>query len=261
MNNYENYLNDLNQDLDCLELEPLDTLTKFVQGIKITTAVIKKLRDCAVSKGFEGKDEEIHFFKYLKPQIFSNLIYYRKLLQIDKLQEYFNTNQEFYHYYRSGATFLDEHYFLRKNADVSLNLDAICFLTDLQFSTSHDSSVAMIMAHNKLILHLKREMLRLDDTPLKITESHRKRAPSKLFWTANKVDLIELIYALYTSGAINRGAANINEIADSFETLLGTDLGDFYRTYSEIRSRKIHRTKFMEKLKESLDQHMLSLDR
>ena len=259
----------------------MDTLTKFVQGIKITTAVIKKLRDCAVSKGFEGKDEEIHFFKYLKPQIFSNLIYYRKLfaieskrprstneaqrqyfvLQIDKLQEYFNTNQEFYHYYRSGATFLDEHYFLRKNADVSLNLDAICFLTDLQFSTSHDSSVAMIMAHNKLILHLKREMLRLDDTPLKITESHRKRAPSKLFWTANKVDLIELIYALYTSGAINRGAANINEIADSFETLLGTDLGDFYRTYSEIRSRKIHRTKFMEKLKESLDQHMLSLDR
>ncbi|MCB0447991.1 MAG: RteC domain-containing protein, partial [Gelidibacter sp.] len=84
---------------------------------------------------------------------------------------------------------------------------------------------------------------------------------SKLFWTAHKVDLIELIYALYTSGAINRGTANINDIANSFEILLGADLGDFYRTYSEIRARKIHRTKFMDALRESLDRHMLNLDR
>jgi hypothetical protein len=119
----------------------------------------------------------------------------------------------------------------------------------------------MIMAHNKLIAHLKREILKLDNIPMKTAQSHGKRANRKLFWTAHKVDLIELIYALYSSGAINRGAANINDIAGSFEMLLGTDLGDFYGTYSEIRARKIRRTKFMDKLRESLDRHMLNLDR
>ncbi|PKQ44224.1 RteC domain-containing protein [Confluentibacter flavum] len=281
MNIYEDYLNDLNQDLECLEREPLDALSKSEQGIRKITLVIKKLRDKVVLEGFRGKDEEIHFFKHIKPQVFGKLIYYRKLFtmeskrprstneaqrqyfvtQIDKLQEYFNNNQEFYHYYRSGATFLDEHYFMRRDAEITFHLDTLHVVTDIPFSTSHDSSVAVIMAYNQLIVYSKKEIGKLDNGYVKITESHKGNSIPKLFWTSTKVDLIELIYALHASGAINRGAANINDIADSFEILLETDLGDYYRTYSEIRSRKLHRTKFIDKLKESLDQHMLNLDR
>lgn len=277
---YEDFLNTLNQDLESLEQEHLDALAKSEKGIKVTTVIIKELRDQVVTKGFHGKDEEKHFFKHTKPHVFSKLIYYRKLFtieskrprscneaqkqyfveQIDTLQEYFNNNLEFYHYYRSGATVLDDHYFLRRNADVRLNLDTFHFLIDTQFSTSHDSSVSVIIAYNMLIAYLKKEMEKLDYKHGKSNGSQRKKSIQKLFWTSNKVDLIELIYALHASGAINRGAANINDIADSFETLLEMDLGDYYRTYLEIRSRKIRRTKFLDKLKDSLDQHMLNLD-
>lgn len=281
MNIYEDYLKDLNQDLECLEREPLDALSKSEQGMKKITLVIKELRDRVVLEGFSGANEEIYFFKHIKPQMFGKLIYYRKLFtieskrprstneaqrqyfvtQIDKLQEYFNNNQEFYHYYRSGATFLDEHYFMRRNAEIAFHLDTFHVLTDIPFSTSHDSSVAIILAYNQLIAYSRKEIGKLDNSYKKTTGSHKGNSMPKLFWTSTKVDLIELIYALHASGAINRGAANINDIADSFEMLLETDLGDYYRTYTEIRSRKLHRTKFIDKLKESLDQHMLNLDR
>lgn len=75
---------------------------------------------------------------------------------------------------------------------------------------------------------------------------------SRLFWTANKTDLIELIYALQSSGAINSGTADIKEVASACEHIFNIDLGDFYRTFLEIKSRKINQTKFIDNIKESL---------
>lgn len=281
MSNYEDYLNGLNQDLERLEVEPMDVLRKSEQGIKITTLTIKRLRDQVVSQDFVDQAAEIHFFKHIKPQVLGKLIYYRKLYvmeskrprstmklqrqyliaQIDSLQSYFDKHHEFCRYYRSDATILDTHYFLRSSTDVPLYLEAFFVFTDPTFSTSHDCLVAIIIAYNKLILYMKKELVKLDRRSIITAPSHKRKSIAKLFWTGNKVDLIELIYALYASGAINRGTANINEIANTFETLLETDLGDYYHTYSEIRSRKIHRTKFLDKLKDSLDRHMLNLER
>lgn len=83
---------------------------------------------------------------------------------------------------------------------------------------------------------------------------------SRLFWTANKTDLIELIYALQSSGAINSGTADIKEMATACELLFNIDLGDYYRTYLEIRSRKTNQTKFLDKMKDSLVTRMESAD-
>ena len=84
--------------------------------------------------------------------------------------------------------------------------------------------------------------------------------PSSLSWTGNKADLIEIIYALQTIGVFNKGEASIKEIATVFEKVFHIELGDYYRTFVEIRSRKINQVKFIENLKETLLKRMQYLD-
>ena len=72
------------------------------------------------------------------------------------------------------------------------------------------------------------------------------------FKLLNKIDIIELIYALHNSGSINKGTADIKEIAVIFEQVLNIDLGNYYHIFVELKARKTKRTKFLDFLKESL---------
>lgn len=78
------------------------------------------------------------------------------------------------------------------------------------------------------------------------------RSSVTLRWTASKVALVELIYALFCSNSLNDGDAEIREITKAFENLFSVDLGDVYHAFSEIRDRKIEPTKFLDLLKDSL---------
>lgn len=273
MKKYEEILKKLETELEKLESETEDTLHKAESGIKITKEVLEQLRDLVVNQHFKKASIEIDFFKNVKPQVYSKLIYYVKLFNIeskrprssnksqskylnkhiDKLQIYFNDNLEFYHYYRRGATTLDEQYFMRGKADIRLYPDTFHFFTDKQFSTSHDSSVATILAYDMLIIHLKKEIDKLENNNgMETINSPNPMLSSKLFWTGSKTDLIELIYALHSSGTINSGTADIKEMAAVCEQIFNIDLGNYYHTFIEIRSRKTNSTKFIDNLKESL---------
>lgn len=271
---------ELDTKLEKLESEIEDILRKAEKAIKIIKQALIQLRGIVVEQSFKRKSDEIDFFRNVKPQVFSKLIYYVKLFNIeskrprssnksqikylnkhiDKLQIYFNDNLEFYHYYRRGAAFLDEQYFLRGKADIRLHPEAFHFFADEQFSTSHDSTVATILAYDMLIIHLKTEVDKLENNNSMETNIQAFQNQSKLFWTGNKVDLVELIYALNASGAINSGTSDIKELASVFEQIFNIELGDYYRTYLEIRLRKISNTKFIDTLKESLLKRMEESD-
>ena len=125
---YQQLLTEFESQLDKLENGEGDILFKAETGIVLVEKYIKKLQKEIVKKTFTSQTEEIYFFKHIKPQIFSKLIYYGKLFnieskrprvsnmaqvkylkhQIDKLQIFFNDNLEFYNYYRRGAMSLDE---------------------------------------------------------------------------------------------------------------------------------------------------------
>jgi hypothetical protein len=111
-----------------------------------------------------------------------------------------------------------------------------------------------------LIVYLQKEIELIENKNGMETNINAFQKQSKLFWTGNKTDLIELIYALHTSGAINSGTADIKEVALVCEQMFNVNLGDYYRTFLEIRSRKINQTKFIDKLKESLTNKMLESD-
>lgn len=280
MKSYDSILSSFDLELDFLESEYEDILIKAEEGVQITKRALLQLRNKCAKRNFKNIDEEVHFFKQVKPQIFSKLIYYQKLFNIeskrprssnksqikyfnkhiDRLQNYFNDHLEFYHYYRRGATFLDEHYFVRGKIDIRLFPDTFSFFIDDKFSTSHDTTVATILAYDMLIVHLKTEIDKLENQNGMEATINPFQKQSRLFWTANKTDLIELIYALHSIGAINSGTADIKEMASACEQLFNVELGDYYRTYLEIRSRKINQTKFIDKLKESLVARMQNAD-
>lgn len=276
---YEKILKKLDHDLDHLELEEEDILVKAEKGIKFSKQTLKTVRNIIVDHEFESKLEEIHFFKCTKPKIYSKLIYYVKLFNIEnkrprgsnksqvkylnnnieKLQTYFNDHLDFYHYYRREATVFDEQYFLRGKADIRLFPDTFHFFVDEQFATSHDSTVATILAYDLLIVHLKREIDKLENNSnyanLKLLQ--RK---TKITWTAHKIYLIELIYALHSTDVINNGTVDIKDIAYFVEKTFKIDLGDYYRAFLEIRMRKNGRTKFLDILKQQLTKRMDDTD-
>lgn len=276
----ERIIQGLEKELIQLELDDISLLEYAEEGIRQTKQALESLRKVVFSNSFVNKQEEITFFKHLKPKIFSRLIYYVKLfnieskrprsssksqikylnLQIDKLQVYFNDNLEFYNYYRRGALHLDKHYFIRGKSNIRLHPDSFHFFTDDQFSTSHDATVATILAYDMLIIHLKQEIDKLENYNNMEATIHPYQKQSKLFWTGSKTDLIELIYALQASGAINSGTADIKEMATACEQLFNVDLGNIYQTFIEIRARKINNTKFIDKLKESLENRLEESD-
>lgn len=204
---YEKILKLLDEELEVLETDTEDIIQKAEKGIKITRRSLDLLRELVNDKEFKDSVAEIFFFKNIKPQVFSKLIYYLKLFNIktkrprsskksqakylnnhiDKLQVYFNDNLEFYHYYRRGASFLDEQYFLRGKADIRLHPEIFHFFTDKQFSTSHDSTVATIIAYDMLITHLKTEIDKLENNnSMETKNSSNPMLTSKLFWTGHK---------------------------------------------------------------------------
>jgi hypothetical protein len=92
------------------------------------------------------------------------------------------------------------------------------------------------------------------------SESGKSVNDTVLKWTDSKTGLIELMYALRQKGCFNHGQAEIKEIAEFFEQTLDIDLGNYYRTFQEIRIRKSGRTNFLDQLKTVLIQYMDDVD-
>jgi hypothetical protein len=101
---------------------------------------------------------------------------------------------------------------------------------------------------------------------LNYLELHGKKEKStvvpktKLTWTDSKTALIELIYAFHSQASLDNGKVDIKEIATYFEQTFNVDLGDYYKTFLEIRIRKSSRTKYLDSMRESLLKKMDNAD-
>ena len=164
------------------------------------------------------------------------------------IKDFFDKNLDFYQYYRTNSTFLDEKYFLRGNVDFKINLNNYYFEFDPKFSTTQDCKVALIMANDLLSIYIDKKIIELE----KALNGIYTTQISKLQWTASKVALIELIYALQTEGVFNNGTANVKDNANRFPETFNVDLGQYRRMFLDIRTRKDDRAKFINTLKDKL---------
>tara|TARA_B100000949_G_C14239243_1_gene432698 strand:+ start:200 stop:1048 length:849 start_codon:yes stop_codon:yes gene_type:complete len=271
-------LTNLNDQLSFINLEIDNESTRCERAIEVILKTIKALKIVVQKTKFKTDAEEIKFFKEIKPQFTSKLIYYNTIFKIEmkkpnggnrivkkyynnelvKLKAFFDNELEFSRYYRSRSTYLDHKYFLRSRFDIKMSLDSYYFEADTSFSTSHDYKVAKILANDLIQLYLENNLVLIGN---KDNGEKSQRKPNlKMIWTSPKVALIELVYALHTEGVFNNGAADLKDIAEYFEHIFEIDLGQYRRTFLEIRTRKADRAKFLTTLNKGLLKRMEDTD-
>lgn len=252
-----------------------DFCKKAERCLGAALGTLDELKEFIINYTFTSKEEEIYFFKILKPQFVAKTIYYLKLVnlqpkmpmgsnkalkkflltELEQLNHYFDNNMDFYQYYRSGAVALDEKYFLRGRQETWYSLDGFFLDADNRFSTSHDYKVSKILANELLRAYFNKELNRIENSMQQLPLNSQP-VTTGLKWTASKTDLAELIYALHAAGCINSANTDLKKIANVFETVFNIDLGDYYRMYVEMRLRKNRRTRLLDALKEQLVRKM-----
>ncbi|MEO6522934.1 MAG: RteC domain-containing protein [Mucilaginibacter sp.] len=263
----ERFYSALENQLNEVSINEESVAEQYKTSITLCKKAMAKLKNYISSYAFENKEDEIYFFKVVKPQFYSKYIYfinvYKFIMQtppgsegilkdyinyeLADIKRFFDHNQAFYQYYRSGSTQMDELYFTRGGFDVHVDLEE--FEEDEQYSTSHDYKLSKIIANEKyqdfLNLQLQKS-IEHDETPPEMG------LELPLTWTFNKTDLVELIYALVALGVFNNGNTEIRSVVSFFQTVFQVDLGSYYHKYQDIMKRKKERTAFLDKLKLAL---------
>lgn len=269
----ENY----SKSLLIIENSNLEEETNLKASIKLSKDCLCQLRYHLREFKFPTKEVEINFFKYQKPQIYGNLKFLvSKLIflsekpngNINEQRSYINVilkkmedrkkrNIEFFKYYKHNENSLDDKYFIRGNSQLELYSNTMHLDNDPEFSTSYDLKAAEIIAYDLLTSYYEQEInkLHLKENNLTIKEV-KPSILNNLSWTASKTDLIELIYALHVSGALRNGSTDIKKIIDISSELFNIDLGNYYKTYAQIKDRQKDSTKFLDKLKFNLIQKL-----
>ena len=265
------------RNIDCAIYEKIDvdnwniSVEVVLDVVEFLQRSLEDMRTYIVNHPFSNKEEEIYFFKHIKPEVLSRLLYFTEIYntemrkphgsievlkkyyndRLDELTSYFESNLDFYQYYRSKATHLDNHYFVRGHIDFKLCPNCVPYDRDPEFSTCYDHKAAQILANDMLCIYLNKKLHGVDKQV--IIAKSRSFLPEHPFrWTATKIAAVELGYAIYAAGILNNGQADIKEIMTFMEASFQIDLGDYYRTYITMKDRKKDRTSFLNSLIKSL---------
>lgn len=255
--NYRNIL-EVNQD----EIEQAKKIIHFIESTLIQ--ILHWLKEHI----FINKEDEIKFFKQTKPNILAKLILYKEILHINTNQpieknkkikylekklnniyKFYRKNQDFIAYIKSGLTYNDEIYFTRKNSFDLFQVDCDAINQDLNLVTSHDFLLAKVYAYELLCIYIENKI----DFYNKSCKVRLNTFTQSLNWTAKKIDLVELIYALYEAKVFDNGNVDIKEIAQLFEKAFNIEIGDnITRSFIDIKNRKSEPTRFLSLLQENL---------
>lgn len=267
-------MKEISEQISSIDLEGCDiSIEEALHMVEFLQVRIHALKNKLLEFGFENEQEEICFFKEMKPQVLSKLLYFNKIYTIElkrpngsnliqknyyehelnSLTFFFNKNLDFYQYDRSNAIHLDDYYFRRGKSNIRLGVESFQFINDTAFSTCYDYKVAKILSNEMLRIYLNKKLQQID----RLSEFSGSKQPTKKNkWTGTKVAAIELGYGIYAAKVVDDGKADIREIMNVLQNVLGIDLGDYYRTYIAIKSRKKDRTAFLKYLADCLEKRM-----
>lgn len=233
-----------------------DTIVRSRQAIDICRKSMETLKSIVLSVPFTNEEEEMHFFKHVKPQFHCLLIYYSKVYDLElrrpvgqqsaiqqfyvrellKVDLFFESHVSFFEYYRSGAVDRDRQYFLRSAPSphpvVYRNIDE-----DRNFNTPMDYLVSKMRANDLLVLYFDKSINNTDDdTKPAIGKSE------KLFWTTKDISFYEVVYFFHANDWINGGRATATAIARALGKAFNKRVDHISKKLEEIRLRKKDRT-------------------
>lgn len=235
-----------------------EPLAQSASMIRIIKELLHDLQQFAHNYTFVSPQEEIRFFKEMKPVLLSQYFYYKKRFdmtlfdsykeasrkrqyyesELHKLEQFTRRHEEFVRYCVSGATYFDDVYFTRKEKIFS-------GLIDTRFSTGYDEKLAHILA-NELIRNHIADLLQKTDIPQR----------SEMIWTGSKTDAVELLVALHALGTVNNGDMDFRRFVRSFEQIFNIQFGNAYDFIKNIRARKGSRSNFIDELKQKFLQRL-----
>jgi hypothetical protein len=245
-------------------------IDQYRESVRISKKAMTKLKNYVTSYAFADTEEEIHFFKHIKPKFYSKYIYYNNIYNyhmkvppggeealrayihkhLDKIKSYYDDNLSFYQYYRSGSTAQDAVFFTRGGFDVHPELED--FEEDEQYSTSHDYKIARIIANEKIQEYLNLEIALVGNHELVQLNGYRVFPFKNLQWSATPTDAAELLYALKEGRAINNGNIDINELVGLWEFIFEMEIKEPYHKLYDIGKRHKEMFVFLTRIKEAL---------
>lgn len=245
-------------EIDEIDLYGYDIIETSLSMVHRLRNILIDLKNQLQTYVFASKEEEISFFKNQKPELLGRLLYFYKIyrietqcptgsnevikhhinMELDSLTYFFNRNLNFYQYYRSNSTIYDEYYFIRGKTDIRLCIDSAQFDKDPNFSTGYDYKVAKILANEMLRIYLNKKLQKLENESYIEKQQHSINSKTPVRFTGKKAALIELGYALVSSGDINHGNIEIKEFMNFLSSMFNIDLGGYYDAYIAMKERR-----------------------
>lgn len=259
-----------------LSSQMMKTVEEALQMTLFLKEMLSSIKSKVLQDGFMDEQQEIDFFKNIKPQVLGKLIYHNKVFRMETTcpvsegkmhQSFYESqfkmlkleyeesicNKDFYRYYRAGRTDRDHIYFKLGQINYHDGLKSGVFEIDLSFSTYYDNKIARIIANELLYTYLITK-INPEENPDMILMN--KDSGKDMSWTNSQNALIELIYALYASNSVSHGSIGIRKMALVFQVLFRTPLNDIHHAFHRMKTRAGSRTAFLDQLKLSLEDYM-----
>lgn len=270
---YEKAMSTFGNNIESIIQSRESDLKKANDGINLCIKTLSELQKQVDKEDFENSQSEIEFFRNIKPFPMSYLIYFTEVRscelslpkagnsykvrylkkEIKKINKFFSANNSFVNYMEQNHNYLDHEFFSRKGRrDFSFS-PSINYYQNPEFSTSHDMLWAKIQALYRFIHYIREKLERIQPGS---SGNFRERQPKLLVWSGSKTSLVEIIYGLYQQGDINHGTVDLKTIISAFEDFFNIKLDNYYKTYSEMKSRKDPRTKYLYQIATNLEAKM-----
>jgi hypothetical protein len=245
---------------------------KSLEASRVLREAYSQLKAFVLSYTFPNEEEEILFFKEIKPRLCFRLIYYRKLhnIELDRpigtekqreyltellndINKYNHKRLDFIRYYRSGSSHWDSLYFLRGQADTEQYMETFSHEFDSDFTTNGDFKVAKILSNDMLSDYLMREIEALNDNNNLIIGSFGFPAV-KLTWKGTKAEFQEQILAW--DSAATFGDIPFTQLHSYMQNVFNIQLDSHLsRILDDLKTRNTP-TPFLDKLKNALLRRM-----
>ncbi|HTK21057.1 MAG TPA: RteC domain-containing protein [Mucilaginibacter sp.] len=257
-------------DLEQLSFSSNQPLEKLTSALRLIRQSLNRLKEDMEVHPFKDAQEQIDFFKYVKPSFYQWQIYYTELYTIETgfpigdaekqiaylaqelryIERFFQQYAFLYQYFKLDANELDNLYFIRGEDIQSVLIPNVPELNP-GFATSGDYLFSKFMAFEKIKDWLIEKMLYLKGNganPLQLNSE-----PDDLKWTGDTINLAEIGIGIYQTKQMNNGTATLAQIFHWLEEKLQVKIGVPSKRVSELRRRKrLSRTQYLDEMKENI---------
>ncbi|WP_259070353.1 RteC domain-containing protein [Mucilaginibacter sp. X4EP1] len=268
----EKLLAQLVNEIAKIKADETDAFKILSAVLKAVRTALKTLKDELRKHPFKDEAEQIYFFKHLKPLFECRRIYELELYNIvtsipagdaeiirnfykDELQavkRFFRQIPFHYGYYRLKATDLDGLLFVLGVSSESALVPETPE-PDPEFATSGSYLFAKIGAFEMLRDYLVDKL----KEPNGQWSTQPTLVKTKVKWTGEQVNLVELAYGLYYTGQLDSGNVEVKDIVALLEEVFSIKLKSAYHTFGNIRRRKmLSPTKFLDRMRNAIRQRV-----